>query len=166
MLAWPVAAMIGRKFKTTTGGVPIVRLNRIVHDFPHTEPGLVARKTFRYYSFAAAALIGFTFAYMTTDNQVKGQNGTFSRPDLKPYPAMVSGQQGNEHTHNSMMKSQYVNQKESEGKRSPLYRYFMARDADFSSKENPYQVAHPDDVWDERKGNYSSYSNNYGAHQQ
>ena len=109
VLAWPLAALIGRSMKTTAGGTPMVRLNRIVHDFPHTEPGYVARKTFRFYSFAASAIIGFTFAYMTTNAKVKGQNEEFTRTDLKPYPAMMKAPAGNEHTHETMLASQYVN---------------------------------------------------------
>jgi hypothetical protein len=42
------------------------------------------------------------------------------------------------HTHDTMMKAQYVPLHETQGKRSPVYRFFFARDADFTIKENPY----------------------------
>ena len=100
-----------------------------------------------------------------TDNAQKSQNQWYARPDLKPYAAMVKDPEFN-HTHDSMLSTQYVPQFEKSGKRSPLYRYFMARDADFTIKENPYQKMHPDDVWDPRKGHYSTYSNSFQQHHQ
>ena len=166
ILAWPVAAMFGRSMKTTAGGVPMIRLNRVVHDFPHSEPGLVARKTFRYYSFMASAALGYMFARYFTDVKGKANNEWFSRPDLKPYAAMVKVPGDESALHSSMRESQYVGAGESEGKRSPLYRFFMARDADYTIKENPYQTNHPDDVWDEKKGWYQTYTNNFGQHHQ
>ena len=84
---------------------------------------------------------------------------------MKPYPAMVKEPEF-DHTHDTMMKSQYVPLHETSGKRSPIYRFFFARDADFTIKENPYQKMHPDDIWDPRKGQYSTYSNNFGQHHQ
>jgi len=163
LLSWPVAAMIGRHFKTTKGGVPAVRLNRMVHDFPNVEPGRNARNIFRWYSILSAAIFGLAFAHCVTDNAQKSQNQWYARPDLKPYAAMVKDPEFN-HTHDTMIKTQYVPKFEKDGKRSPLYRYFMARDADFTIKENPYQKVHPDDVWDPRKGHYSTYSNSFQQH--
>lgn len=69
-------------------------------------------------------------------------------------------------THQTMLRAQYVPKRESSFKQSAVYRYFMGRDADYTIKQNPYQVAHPDDVWDSRKGHYSSYSNNFPQHHQ
>ena len=164
LLAWPVAAAIGRRFKVTRGGVPVVPLNRWVHDFPHPEPGRVSRLTFRFYSFTACALLGYVFATKVTDYTVRCSNEWYNRPDLKPFAAMVD--KPTDAMHKSMIESQYVTARESEGKRSPLYRYFMARDADFSLKENPYRNTHAEDVWDARKGHYATYSNRFVEHHQ
>lgn len=67
----------------------MVRLNRWVHDFPNPDPGRSSRLLFRYYSVGSAMLIGLAFAYSITDNTHKSQNQWYSRPDLKPFAAMV-----------------------------------------------------------------------------
>ena len=164
ILSWPVAAMIGRSFKKNAGGVPMVRLNRWIHDFPNPEPGRSSRLLFRYYSIGSAIAFGFAFAYYITDNNQKTQNQWYARPDLKPFAAMVDTPK--DLTRETMLESQYVTKREGEGKRSPLFRFFLARDADFTVKENPYQKMHPDDVWDPRKGHYSTYSSDFPSHVQ
>jgi len=65
-----------------------------------------------------------------------------------------------------MINASYVNKSSSSWKSSSLYRFFMARDADFAIKENPYSTLHPEDVWNTNKGQYSSYSNRFGDHHQ
>lgn len=166
MITWPVAAMIGRSFKQGKSGVPIVPLNRWVHDFPKNDPGRVARLTFRYYSVGAALVLGYCFASYMTDPTVRSQNTWYNRPDLKPFPAMVK-QPEDDVTRRSMMESQYIlegKKAASEGKRNPIYRYFLARDADFTIKENPYANRHPEDIWDSRKGHFASITNRFGEH--
>jgi len=59
---WPVAAAIGRRWKVTRGGVPVVPLNRHVHDFPNIDPGRVARLNFRFYSVIPAIALGYVIA--------------------------------------------------------------------------------------------------------
>ena len=164
LLFWPIAAFVGRRMKVTRGGVPVVPLNRWVHDFPHPEPGRTSRITFRYYSFAATILAGYCFARQTTESFLRCSNEWYSRPDLKPFAAMVA--KPKDSTTTSMLEAQYVNKRESEGKRSPLYRFFMARDADFTIKENPYAKVHADDIWDNRKGHFATYTNKFGEHHQ
>ena len=156
--------MVGRYFKTTKGGVPVVPLNRWVHDFPQVDPGRFARITFRWYSFGSAIVMGYMFARATTSSEGRSSNQWYNRPDLKPFPAMVA--QPPEVTRDSMLETQYVTQRKSDVKRSALYRFFMARDADFSLKDNPYRKAHPEDVWDSRKAQYSTYTNRFGDHHQ
>ena len=67
VLAWPVAAMIGRRYKVERSGVPVVPVNRWVHDFPKSDPGYFARRTFRYYSIISSMFIGYCFARYVTD---------------------------------------------------------------------------------------------------
>lgn len=87
---WPVAAAIGRRWKVTRGGVPVVPLNRHVHDFPNIDPGRVARLNFRFYSVIPAIALGYMIARQVTDYTVRSSNHWYSRPDLKPFPAMVA----------------------------------------------------------------------------
>lgn len=153
--------MFGRAMKTTKGGVPLVPLNRWVHDFPQPEPGRVARTTFRWYSFGSALILGLLFARQVTDTDKKAQNSWYNRPDLKPFAAMVD-RPANDHTFNTMIEDQYVNKRQGEGAASPFRRFFLTRSADFTVKENPYQKLHPEDVWDSRKGHYPTYTNTFG----
>ena len=95
VLAWPVAAMFARRWKVTRGGVPVVQLNRFVHDFPQPEPGRTARHFFRWYSFGAALTLGFCFAKYMTDSSQRCGNAWYSRPDLKPFAAMVAKPKNN-----------------------------------------------------------------------
>jgi len=164
VLFWPVAAFIGRRFKTTRGGVPVVRINRWVHDFPKPEPGLVARSQFRYYAFGSSLIMGWFFARTVTDSKMFCSNEWYNRPDLKPYQAMVKP--ADDLTWSTMLESQYINRQQSGWKSSPIYRYFMARDADFTIKANPYEKLHPEDVWDPRVGRFSTYTNRFGEHHQ
>lgn len=71
LLSWPIAAMVGRSFKTSKGGVPEVRLNRWVHDFPRPEPGRSARLIFRFYSVISCVTMGLAFAHYTTNSEYK-----------------------------------------------------------------------------------------------
>ncbi len=162
MLTWPFAAWVGRKMKTSKGGVPIVPLNRWVHDFPHPEPGRTSRLTFRYYSFAACAFAGYIFARQVTDSFVRTSNQWYNRPDLKPFAAMVD--RPTDVSTSSMLEAQYVTKQGEDSKRSPLMRFFLPRSADFTIKQNPYANAHPEDVWDSRKGHHATYTNRFGEH--
>ena len=135
-LAWPVAAAIGRSMKTTKGGVPAVRLNRWVHDFPQPEPGRTSRLIFRYYAVGSCLLLGYVFARQVTDWTVARSNEWYNRPDLKPFPAMVK--KPTDLTEETMLDAQYVNRSSTSWKQSALFRYFFAREADFTIKQNPY----------------------------
>ena len=162
-ITWPIAAYIGRCWKTTAGGVAHVPVQRWVHDFPKPEPGRVARLRFRWYAFGSSALMGFLFARHYTDEGVRTGNQWYNRPDLKPKAAMVDTQESI--MERTMKKDQYmVLKKEGEGKRSPIYRFFFARDADFTVKENPYANAHREDVWNHKEAMYSDYGNDFRDH--
>lgn len=89
LLSWPLAAMVGRSFKTNVSGVPMVKLNRWVQDFPNPEPGRSSRLLFRFYSVTTCLSLGYAFAFYMTDNTQKSQNEWYARPDLKPFAAMV-----------------------------------------------------------------------------
>jgi len=166
VLFWPVAAAIGRRFKTTRMGVPVVHQHRFVHDFPKIDAGRAARTYFRWYSFGSSLIAGLLFAQYITPYESRCSNQWYNRPDLKPFAAMVD--QPEDLTTKTMLDSQYVERRNdlTDGKRSPLYRFFLARDADFTIKENPYRSQHPEDVWNSKVGQYATYSNNFGEHHQ
>jgi len=114
----------------------------------------------------AAIALGYVFARQVTDYTISRSNAWYNRPDLKPFPAMVK-QDENDLTRRTMEEAQYFSKSGGEGFRSSaLFRFFFARDADFTIRENPYAKLHPEDVWDSRKGHYSTYTNNFGQHHQ
>ena len=69
-------------------------------------------------------------------------------------------------TRRTMEEAQYFNKSGTDLKSSSLYRFFMARDADFTIKENPYAKLHPEDVWNASRPHYASYTNRFGDHHQ
>jgi hypothetical protein len=85
---WPLGVWIARKSQTYQGGVPIVPYNRYIHDFPNLEPTRTARRAFRKYHFLTCCIGGAIFAYATVDQRQK-IDAFYTRPDLKPFKAMV-----------------------------------------------------------------------------
>ncbi len=88
LMTWPLAVWVARRMQRYQGGVPQVPYNRFVHDFINVEPSALARKTFRTYFGLIVFAGGFTFAMMTTHTNQKN-DAWYTRPDLKPFPAMV-----------------------------------------------------------------------------
>ena len=74
--------------KRYQGGVPVVPYQRFIHDFPNLEPAHAARSTFRWWARLSSVAIGFVFARYTV-NQEQVLNPWYTRPDLKPFAAMV-----------------------------------------------------------------------------
>ena len=88
VIFWPVAAMIGRRMKRTTGGAPMIPYQRFIHDFPNLEPARQSKMTFYWWAFGSSMFAGFVFAHSVTDKRIMN-NHWYNRPDLKPYAAMV-----------------------------------------------------------------------------
>ena len=87
-LTWPIGVYIGKRAKTTKGGVPMVPSQRFVHDFPNLEPVSFAKRRFKMYLFATCMAGGLAFAFLTV-NPDQMKDPWYARPDLKPFPAMV-----------------------------------------------------------------------------
>lgn len=70
--------------------MPVVPMNRFVHDFVDLDPTKHARRVFRRYFFLTCTAGGVLFAYATVDGKRQQNDPWFSRPDLKPFKAMVA----------------------------------------------------------------------------
>jgi len=167
VLAWPLACIVGRRMKVYQGGVPIVPYQRFIHDFPNLEPAHRARKTFRNWSLATTVALGFVFARYTV-NQEQVLNPWYTRPDLKPFAAMVKNEADvTEHTmklnHYNSYKSKLAGE---ERKRSAWYRYFFTKDADFTVKGNPYVENNKADVYNPSNNFYNTHTNKFRDHLQ
>ena len=133
VLTWPVAVFIGRKYKTTWTGVPIVPMQWYKHDFINVSPGVFSRKQFRLYSLAASATMGFLFAFAINEREGARSNLHRNRPDLKPYPAMVKPDEEDDVPLQTMQQALYKKHRVgNDVKQSSWYRFFFPLDADFS----------------------------------
>ena len=138
---WPVACMIGRRMKRTSGGVPVVPYQRYIHDFPNLEPARSGYQHFKWWAFGSSMAFGFTFAHYVTDKRTL-INEWYNRPDLKPYPAMVAVSEEEEEIMKTVRLQHYQRYQREERKknfwRSPMIRFLLPNFADWTIKENPY----------------------------
>ena len=111
ILAWPLACIVGRRMKVYQGGVPVVPYQRFIHDFPNLEPGKAARNTFRWWSLLTSVALGFAFARVTV-NQEQLLNPWYTRPDLKPFAAMVVNPDQDNVTEHTMKLNHYNSYKQ------------------------------------------------------
>lgn len=59
-----------------------------LYDFPNLEPSHLSKNTFLKWFYGTCVVGGVLFAYLTV-NELQTKNPWYSRPDLKPFPAMV-----------------------------------------------------------------------------
>lgn len=112
----------------------------MIHDFVNLDPGYHTRKVFRWSFFTTCALGGFCFAYYTVSTNQK-RDGWYSRPDTRPFPAMVPKESMDE-TERTMLETHYQsfrNKEYQEGKKNRTwYRLLFPNDAKFDAAQNPY----------------------------
>ena len=88
LLTWPIGVWMGRRAQRQDSGIPTVPMNRFKHDFINLDPTAYARRVFRFNFILTCSAGGLLFAYMTTRGDLI-HDEWYSRPDLKPFPAMV-----------------------------------------------------------------------------
>lgn len=139
-LTYPFAVWVSRRMQRYQGGVPLVPYNRYVHDFVNVEPAALARKTFRQYFSIITLTGGFLFAVFTVHQNQKN-DAWFSRPDIRPFPAMVA-KETMDITERTMYETHYQSYRNKayadEKKHRTWYRLFFPLDADYSVTRNPY----------------------------
>lgn len=168
MLFWPFACAIGRRAKSTRGGVPTVPVNTFIHDHPNLDPTRYSFTTWLYYTLLSSGLAGYCFAHYFTDRK-RMSNGFYNRPDLKPFPAMVP-QDENDVTLQSMKSAHYQSYRLAEAKkdfyRSSFYRFFRPEQADWSIRANPYTGNNKHDVYSLEHPSASFGKNDFRSHYQ
>ena len=87
------------------GGVPQVPYPKYAYDFVNLDPGHFTRKQFRYYFIGICFVGGYLFASWSVDTNVM-KDPWFTRPDLKPFPAMVPKEELDV-TEKSMLEAHY-----------------------------------------------------------
>ena len=163
--AWPAAILLGKRMQKSWGGVPLVPIQYSKHDFINVSPGNFARRQFRVFGFGGALAGGFAFAFLTTERDGWRSDKWKNRPDMKPFPHMVR-QDPNDLTEQTMKEALYKKHSKQSYKSSNWFRYFFASDADFEIKRNPYRETAHTDVFTIKNPSYTTYSNNFGDHQQ
>ena len=163
LLTWPVAVSIGKLYQKTWHGVPLVPMNLYKHDFIDVSPSVYSRKLFKRYSLLASLTMGFIFAYNVVQDDGFRSDKYKNRPDMKPYPAMVK--QDDDITTQTMYQSLYKKHSGRSYKQSSWYRFMFPNDADFTVKTNPYRLISHKDVFDPKKGNLHSLTNDFADHE-
>ena len=165
LLFWPLGVMVGRRMKRTQFGVPLPATNtRMIDSFINVEPSRVARETFGFWSVLTCIAGGYLFARQTVDPNEINSNQWYTRPDLKPYPAMVK-QDEDDVTRLSLERALYDKRRNTgDENKGLLRRYFFPSEADFTLKVNPYRDAHPDDVFKKGQTYYNVSTNDFRDH--
>jgi len=166
VLTSPFAVWVGRRAQRTQGGVPIVPMQRYIHDFPNVDPGYHTRKTFRWWFISTCLFGGVAFAYLTV-NQNQKIDPWYSRPDMRPFPAMVP-KESMDITERTMYETHYQTyrnqQYANEKKHRTWYRLLFPNDADYSVTRNPYSQTHRENIYNPANNYYARPSNHFRDH--
>lgn len=164
IISWPLATYIGRRYQRTNLGVPLVPMQWYKHDFINVSPGAFARRQFRLKGFGAAAVLGWCFAYYTTDRDGWRSDKHKTRPDLKPYPAMVK-QDEDDITQETMQRALYKKAWKDDYKSSNWYRFLFPQSADFTVRKNPYREHAQTEIFNPKRPGYSTWTGTFQDHQ-
>lgn len=145
------------------GGVPAFPINRFVHNWQNVQPYQQSKIVFRKWSVLSSLAVGYVYAYFMTDMSSL-RNEWFTRPDFKPYPAMVKKEGLVKMQEDFMMEKLYPWRYGWDLKRTPFYRFFFPERADWSIKENPYSHIDNKDVFFFGNGYYESWTNDFADH--
>ena len=93
-------------------------------------------------------------------------NETYTRPDLKPFPAMVKEPaEYDQDTYTQLLQKNYMRYRKSfESKKSPLYRLLNPVEADWEPKANTFINKDPLTNYDYKTGNFPTTQNPYADH--
>jgi len=166
VLTSPFAVFVGRRAQRYQGGVPIVPVQRFIHDFPNVDPGYHTRKTFRWWFIGTCLFGGFAFAMLTTNENQK-RDPWYQRPDLRPFPAMVP-KESMDITERTMYETHYQSfrneQWKNDRKHRTWYRLFFPNDADYTVTRNPYSLTHRENVYNPANNYYARPGKHYRDH--
>lgn len=166
MATWPVAVFIGNSYKKTWTGVPTTPIQWYKHDFINVSPGVHARRLFRRYALGSSIAMGWLIAYNLVDNSGWRSDVWKNRPDLRPYPAMVKPDDDDDVTAQTAKANLYKKHNDYDMKQTSWYRFLFPLDANFNVKENPYRKVIHTEVFNPRKPQYQTYSNDrFSDHQ-
>lgn len=163
-LTWPIAILIGRRATMTQGGVSIVPNQRYVDEFPNVYANKTTNKFFKRYAFGACILGGFVLGRMMSDDAIL-KNETYTRPDLKPFPAMVRepSEYDNE-AYQQMLERNYLKYRNKDVRKEPFYRLLWPEQADFTPKKNWYAQRDSATNYNPSTGAFPHLNSTYADH--
>ena len=162
-LIYPVSCAVGRWNKTTSGGVPRYPITRFEPKFPNTEPLQQSKIVFRKYSVLTSLAFGVLFAKLMANTDGL-KNEWYSRPDFKPYPAMVKKEGIVKDQEEILMQKLYPWRYKSNYKQSSWFRFLFPESADWTIKKNPYSYMDSRDVYAPGNKHYVTYTNDFQDH--
>jgi len=136
--AYPFALFAGRRAQRYQGGVAVVPIQRYVDEWPNVHANRTTNKFFRRYAIGTCVSAGMLLGFYMADDSVLN-NEYYTRPDLKPFPAMVD--QPNDYdqeAYKQLLEKNYAKYAKAEQKKSPLYRLLWPNHADFTPKTNRF----------------------------
>ena len=166
ILSYPLAVYIGKK-KQLKQGVPLVQKNKFIEDWVNVKPNWKTWRVWRKYTIGTMLVGGFIFAHIKTDWSVL-HNEFYSRPDLKPYPAMVKEPTDYDaNAYQQLLEKNYYGQKQlqKEYKKSTWYRILYPEYADFTPRTNRFINRDPTTNYNYKTGAFPLYSQTYADHQ-
>ena len=172
VLLWPAAILMGRRARHYQGGVPVVPYQRFIHDWPNMKPGHQSQKWFwRYFSGTLVIGGGLIAYFITNDDMLK--NNWYTRPDLRPFPAMVENPtEYDKDQFDQVMQQNYHKfrdhrDKEEGFKKSLFKRFFAAQTANFNTQVNLYHDRPAyENYYAENQGRFPMHNNTYIEHVQ
>ena len=141
-------------------GVPSVPYNHAVHDFINVDPTYHARRLFKRNFFKWGAIGGFLYASYFT-NPFLIRNEWYTRPDLKPFPAMVP-QESLSESDKIIMETYYkkyrAEKEAANRKNSTWYRVLFPNAASYDVESNPYVGSNGRRVYNPLDTRYESHT--------
>jgi hypothetical protein len=165
LVSAPLAIWMGRRNRTTSGGVPVVYHPKNYHNFPNINPDHTARWRFRIGFYGTLIMAGWVFAEVMTVRPFKDEY--YSRPDFKPDTPMVEDTEDIAEAKKQFYSTVYGDGAAEKRKNiyhnSPLYRLFRPSQAEYKIRyeqrdENPYNS------YNRKRGAYPSDSRMHEQH--
>lgn len=141
-------------------GVPSVPYNNAVHDFINLDPTYHARRLFKRNFFKWGSIGGLLYAFYFT-NPFLIRNEWYTRPDLKPFPAMVP-QESLSESDKIIMETYYkkyrAEKEAANRKNSTWYRVLFPNAASYDVESNPYVGSNGRRVYNPLDTRYESHT--------
>lgn len=110
--SYPFAILVGKRMMRFQGGVPVFPNQRWIEDWPNVRANRTTNRFFRRYTVLTCLVGGFVLGRVMADDSILN-NEYYTRPDLKPFPAMVKDPIGyDKDVYQQLLQKNYNNRKD------------------------------------------------------